>query len=82
MGLTARIYPITAQAYAVAATGVSDKLAISAAAGVVDLDKAWHAIHHLLTGNSTLTFLLSGTPVQGVSEHCEVHSPAAIKTLP
>ena len=47
----------------------------------INLDKAWHAIHYLLTGNSEHTFLLTGTQIEGVSEHCELHSPDSLRSL-
>src|SRR5262249_23343162 len=38
-------------------------------------------IHYLLTGDSQLTFLLTGTQIEGVSEHCELHSPDSLRSL-
>ena len=64
-----------------AALGDDSELAVASSIKSLDLDKAWHAIHYLLTGDSERTFLLTGTQIEGVSEHCEVHSPDSLKSL-
>jgi hypothetical protein len=46
-----------------------------------ELDKAWHAIHYLVTGDSKKTLLSGGVQLKEVSEHCEAHSPEAIRAL-
>jgi Domain of unknown function (DUF1877) len=47
----------------------------------VQLEIYWHAIHYLLTGDTTHTFLQSGVQIDEVSDHCEVHSPQDVATL-
>jgi hypothetical protein len=80
MGLRAGIHAISRATYA-AALGDDSELAVASSIKSVDLDKAWHAIHYLLTGDSELTFLLTGTQIEGISEHCEVHSPDSLRSL-
>jgi len=77
MGLRARIYAISRASYAAALHG-DLSFAVDES---LDLDKAWHAIHYLLTGDSELNFLLTGTQIEDVSEHCEVHSPESLRSL-
>ena len=79
--MTAGIYAVSAQAYAAALNGNSEAFVLSDSIPGIDLDKAWHAIHYLLTGDTTLTLLLSGTQIVGVSEHSEVHAPENIAAL-
>jgi hypothetical protein len=45
------------------------------------LDKAWHAIHYLVTGDCEFTLLTGGVQMECVSEHCEAHSPESIRAL-
>jgi Domain of unknown function (DUF1877) len=47
----------------------------------VELQIFWHAIHYLLTGDTTHTFLQSGVQLDEVSGHCEFHSPRDVATL-
>ncbi len=42
------------------------------------LDKLWHAIHFLLTGDKSGKFLLGGCEVPEVSEPLESHSAASV----
>jgi hypothetical protein len=44
----------------------------------LDLDKSWHVIHFLVTGDRSTTFLLDGYQVPIIEEHFESHSPASI----
>jgi hypothetical protein len=81
MGLTAGIHAISRATYAAAQGDDSSELAVASSIKYIDLDKAWHAIHYLLTGNSEHTFLLTGTQIEGVSEHCELHSPDSLRSL-
>ena len=46
-----------------------------------DLDKAWHAIHYLVTGDSELRFLLTGHDIAEFGGHLEAHSPTDIVAL-
>jgi Domain of unknown function (DUF1877) len=81
MGLTLGLQAISAQSYAAALNDNPEDFIVDAAVAPLDLDKAWHAIHFLITGNASLTFLRSGTQIRGVSEHCEVHSPDSVRAL-
>ena len=81
MPVTARIHSISKEAYLAAHDGNQSRFQLSATDDVLDLDWNWHEIHFLLTGDSTLTFLLSGSQVTDVSEHCQVHSPEAIRDV-
>jgi hypothetical protein len=81
MGLTAGIHAISRATYAAALGDDSSELAVASSIESVYLDKAWHAIHYLLTGDSELTFLLTGTQIEGISEHCELHSPDSLRLL-
>jgi hypothetical protein len=80
MGLRASIYQISAAAYEAARSGDLAKFELDDVSKI-NLEKDWHAIHYLVTGDSTLNFLLSGTQLPQVSEHCEVHEPASIEAL-
>jgi Domain of unknown function (DUF1877) len=79
VGLRATIHLITPTAYDAAMLNDHENFQVSGQS--VDLGKAWHAIHYLLTGDHKLTFLLTGKQILDVSEHCEVHSPDAIAAL-
>jgi hypothetical protein len=46
-----------------------------------EFDKAWHAIHYLVTGDSECTLLTGGVQMKGICEHCEAHSPESIRAL-
>jgi Domain of unknown function (DUF1877) len=81
MGLEARIYPLSRAFYAAALGDDSSELTVDWSVESADLEKAWHAIHYLLTGDSQHTFLLTGTQIEGVSEHCELHSPDSLRSL-
>jgi hypothetical protein len=82
MSLHASISLISLDAYSCVLRG--DTAAI--AAGDVDgiaakLDKAWHAIHYLVTGDSEYILLTGGVQMKEVSEHCEAHSPKSVRAL-
>ena len=79
MGMVATIYPISAESYEAARRGELDKFD-HAAPGFI-LYGFWHAIHYLVTEDSTLTCLLSGTQLPLISTHYEVHAPASIEAL-
>jgi hypothetical protein len=79
MGVRATINLISPAEYAAAVA--QDFGAISTDGRKMDLDKAWHAIHYLLTGNTDLRFLLEGVQCSMVSEIVEAHSPASIAKL-
>lgn len=44
----------------------------------LDLDKAWHVIHFLVTGDRSLTLLLDGYQLPILDEHLESHSAASV----
>lgn len=78
MGLIAHLHQISRLQYEAAKIGNADAFRNATASGrTIDLDKAWHAVHFLATGDTSLMFLRSGEQVPDVSEHCEVHSPEA-----
>ena len=81
MGATAGIYPISELSYQAGVRGDAESRSVSEIVAGVDIDKAWHAIHYLLTKNTSMFFLLTGQQIPGVSEHCEVHSPASVAQL-
>jgi hypothetical protein len=81
MGLTLGLHAISAKSYAAALNDNPKDFKVETAVESLDLDKAWHAIHFLITGDDSLTFLLSGKQIKGVSEHCEVHAPESVCAL-
>jgi hypothetical protein len=83
MGMGAGLHAISQEFYEAALAGnINDEmLPPGEVIEFVDLESAWHAIHYLITGDLSLTFLLSGTQLKGVSEHCEVHAPQSMKAL-
>ncbi len=80
MGVSALCHAISNKNYDKALVGSND-FATSSEVAPVDLDKAWHAIHFLLTGDTRMTLLLSGSQVPFVSEHCEVHRAESIRAF-
>jgi len=78
MGIRATIYEISPEAYSTAALGDSN---FELEGKGRDLDKAWHAIHYLVTGDASLKFLKDGIQLPDVSETVEAHSPQAIAEL-
>lgn len=46
-----------------------------------DLDRAWHLIHFLVTGDTSTTLLLNGVQVDGIEEHLEFHPSEAVAEL-
>lgn len=81
MGMTARVYQITPNAFAAIKRGDLDDFESEFSTARVDLDKTWHAIHYLLTGSSEATFLSGGVQIPGISEHFEAHSPKTVSDL-
>jgi hypothetical protein len=75
----ATLWLISRDAYEAGAAGNLDGMTTIGEG--VQLDKTWHAIHYLISGDSTLRFLSSGIELAEVSEPCEVHSPDAISEL-
>jgi Domain of unknown function (DUF1877) len=80
MGVHALCHAISNDNYGLGLVG-SELFETASKIAPVDLDKAWHAIHFLLTGDCRMTLLLSGVQVPIVSEHCELHSAASIHDL-
>jgi hypothetical protein len=81
MGMCAHIYLISPEAYSAAARGDIEDFDTGQDGIVENLDKAWHAIHYLVTGDQELRFLLEGVQIDPVSEPFEAHSPQLIVTL-
>jgi hypothetical protein len=82
MSLLACIYLISLDAYSCVLRGDDAAIAAGDVEGIAaELDKAWHAIHYLVTGDSEKTLLSGGVQMKEVSEHCEAHSPEAIRAL-
>lgn len=81
MGLRANIHPITAESYDAAMRGDLGSFSPSEALDGADLDKTWHAIHYLLTGDTDLRFLLSGCDVAAYGGHVTAHSPQEVAAL-
>lgn len=81
MGMCAHIYLISSDAYAAALRGDIEAFDTGSQGIVADLDKAWHAIHYLVTGDRELRFLIGGVQIQSVSEPFEAHSPESIRAL-
>lgn len=81
MGQCATIHVIDQKAWEAAATGDFDNVDTVVAVPPVDLEKSWHAIHFILTGNTNLTFLGDGKQLEIVEEHCEAHSPKSVRKL-
>jgi Domain of unknown function (DUF1877) len=80
-GLRAHIHLVTAEAFPIANAGAEGDFPACLDEPSVDLDKAWHAIHFLITGDTTRNFFLSGAQIAQVSEHCEVHPPRSVAAL-
>lgn len=78
MGMHATIYTVSAEAFAAGVAGDLD--AFTPDETGVSLDKAWHAIHYLVTGDADLRFLTTGAPL-AEAENCELHSPADVRHL-
>lgn len=81
MGIRANVHPITSESFDAAMRGDLDLFAPSEALDGTDLDKAWHAIHYLLTGDRDVRFLLTGHDIAAYGGHVEAHSPADVAAL-
>jgi hypothetical protein len=80
MGVRATIYLISPDAYQAAVR--QDLAAFDTDHEIAaDLDKGWHAIHYLVTGDHEFRFLIGGVQLEAVSEPCEAHSPESIAAL-
>lgn len=78
MGLRATLYAISPEEHEQAVGGDPD-FSVDVA---LDLDKAWHAIHVLLTGDTALRFLTDGATVLDAGDCLvEVHAPDAVARL-
>jgi len=62
MGVGARLHAISQEFYEAALAGdINDEmLPPGEVIECVDLESAWHAMHYLITGDLSLTFLLGG----------------------
>jgi len=81
MGTQAHIYFITAESYSSVLRGDIDGFSAGCEGIMADLDKAWHAIHYLITGNTDDCLLSGGVQIPDVSEQFEAYSPEAIRLL-
>jgi hypothetical protein len=81
LALRASFHLITSEAFEAAKSGDVKNWAPCDDQTTVELDIFWHAIHFLLTGDTSLTFLQSGVQIPQVSDHCEVHSPQDVIAL-
>jgi Domain of unknown function (DUF1877) len=82
MSLLASIRLMSLDAYSCVLRGDAAAIAAGDVEGTAArLDKAWHAIHYLVTGDSEKTLLSGGVQMNEVSEHCEAHSPESIRAL-
>jgi hypothetical protein len=79
--MCAHIYLISSDAYSAALRGDIEAFDAGCEGIVADLDKAWHAIHYLVTGDHELRFLVGGVQIQSVSEPFEAHSPESVMAL-
>lgn len=79
MGMCATLYALSPDAYRAGIDGNLD--AFTPDEHGTHLDKAWHAVHYLVTGDTELRFLTTGTQFSAVSEPCELHSAEAIREL-
>jgi hypothetical protein len=79
MGVSCGLHLITAEAFSAVSRG--DMEGFDTEESRVDLDKAWHVISYLVTGDPDHDFLKGGVQLPDVSEHCEAHSPASIAEL-
>jgi hypothetical protein len=81
LGLRANIWLVTPKTFEAAKRGDWENCAPCEDKTSVDLDKDWHAIHYLLTGDTKSTFLHTGVQLAGVDEHYELHSPQDVAAL-
>jgi Domain of unknown function (DUF1877) len=83
LGLRAKIYlvRISSEGFEAAKSGDLKNFTPCWDQASVDLDIYWHAIHFLLTGDTSMTFLRSGVQILPQSEHCEVHSSQDVAAL-
>ena len=75
MGMSATVYLISEEAYQAAHDGDLDSFDTSLDIDPIELDKAWHAIHYLITGDTELTLLKGGAEVV---EEAYAHSPKLV----
>lgn len=81
MSMIATIYLISNKSYEATLAGDIDNLDSEEFGNSVDLDKSWHAVHHIIGGSNKYSFLDGGYQLDSVSEHAEVHSPEKIIEL-
>lgn len=78
MGVRATVYSISADDYVRAEKGDASFQCDCE----LELDKSWHAIHFLLTGDTELRFLADGVEVvEGGDFSVTAHSPEAVVDL-
>jgi uncharacterized protein DUF1877 len=82
MALRANICLITSETFEAVKSGDLKKWTPCEDKTSVELETSWHAIHFLLTGDASMTFLRSGVQVPPeASGHIEVHSPRDVAAL-
>ena len=81
MGLRANICLITSETFEAGKSGNPNDCVPCEDKTSVDLDKDWHAIHFLLTGDTSKTFLQTGVQIAELEGHCELHSPQDVAAL-
>jgi hypothetical protein len=81
LGLRANICLITSETFEAGKSGNPNDCLPCEDATSVDLDKDWHAIHFLLTGDTSLTFLQTGVQIAELEGHCELRSPQDVAAL-
>jgi hypothetical protein len=80
MGTRAQLFLLSSDAFLAAARGDIEVFS-AGCEHVANLDKAWHAIHYLVTGDRELRFLVNGVRIPFVSEIFEAHAPESIAAL-
>lgn len=79
MGMTCTLYTLTPAAFAAAMDG--DLEAFDTGEERLDLDKAWHAISYLVTGDASMDFLNGDVQLPEIAEQCEAHAPTSVAAL-
>ena len=80
MGMSVTLHSIDKDSYKAAISGDYGAFEVMPDSST-DLDKAWHIIHYMLTGNRELKFLEDGVVLDMASEHMEVQSPEQVAKL-
>lgn len=81
MGTRATVYQISTPAYEAAVAGDYEKFGNDDMGTPLHIEKAWHAIYYLLTGDNELLLFPSGVALEMMSEYSEVHSAKSTKII-